>query len=202
MWTTEKIKSRYNKPSAKLIELRRAARALLRCHRFEESTRIADEIEALGKSEAKEAARRMATGYRHAVDQLSEKFENDLDTLQSMFKTRKNQIERSRDARMMPVTRKVNKYSQKKEALGEQQKRKPKLRLASSPKPTGRQTTIEAKSAKLQLPPIRTGKRKENALGLARPRTAIAVRKAESSESDVPNGRRSRLARTRPDDSA
>jgi hypothetical protein len=202
MWSTEKSKSRYNKPSARLIELRRIARRLLGCHRFEESARIAEEIKVLEKSEAEEAAKRMATGYQRAVDRLNAKFENDLDTLQSMFTTRRNQIQRSRDGRMMPVMRKVTKYTQKKEALKEQQKRKPKLRLASSPKPTGRQTTISEKSAKLQLPPIRTAKRTDSPLAVARSKTTIAVRRAQSSASYVPNGRRSRLAWTRPDDSA
>jgi hypothetical protein len=200
-WRTEKMKDRYNKPSARLIELRRVARTLLRCHRFEETARVADEIDALEKSEAEDSAKRMAAGYEHAVDRLNRKFENDLDTLRSMFTTRRNQIERSRDARMMPVTRKVSKYTKKKEALEQQQKRKPKLRLASTPERPGRQTTIAAKSAKLQLPPIRTAKRKESALAVPRPKTAIAVRKTMASGPNVPDGRQSRLARVRPDDS-
>jgi hypothetical protein len=201
MWSTEKFKNKYNKPS-RFIELRRTARRLLGCHRFEESTRIVDEIKTLEKSEAQEATKWMAAGYQRAVNRINAKFENDLDTLHSMFMTRRNQILRSKNARMMPVTRKVNKYTQKKEAPEEQQKRKSKPKLASSPKRIGRQTTIAAKSAKLQLPPIGTAKRKNSPFAVARPKTAITVRQAKSSGSDLPDGRRSRLARTRPDDSA
>jgi hypothetical protein len=200
-WKSEHAKSQYDKPSGRLIELRRLARKLLAAHRFEESAVIAGEIESLEKSDAADACRRMNAAYENAVRRIDGQFKNDRDTIITMFLTRRNHIERSRDARMMPVTRKVEKYTQKKEALEDQQKRKPTKRAATGLATNRqaaklRQTTIAANSTKLELPPVAFAKRKDFAAT-----AGIRVSKKKAHGSNVATGGSSTVDLSARDDS-
>jgi hypothetical protein len=180
-WNSDKVKSRFNKPSPTLIDLRRTARRLLSVHRFDESLIVAREISALEANEGEEATRRMALAYTVAVDRLDRKFYNDRQTLETTFVTRRSQAERARDATMLPLARKVSKYQAKEELINEKRRRNQsaKSALSSSKRVIPPDVTIASKGAKLRLPDVKTAKR--SSLGITRPGSMISARKRQGS---------------------
>jgi hypothetical protein len=179
-WNSDKIKARFNKPSPTLIDLRRTARRLLSVHRFEDSLVIAEEISALEAWEGEEATRRMALAYTVAVDRLDKKFYNDKETLETTFMTRRSQIERTRDATMLPLARKVDKYQKKDEIINEKRRRNQAAKSGLSPKRViPPDVTIASKGAKLRLPDVKAAKR--SSLAIARPGSMVSARKRQGS---------------------
>jgi hypothetical protein len=159
-WNSEKRKDRFNKPSTKLIDLRRTALRLLTARRFHESTVLAKEIAVLEKVEARDALDRMERGYSVAIERLDRKFASDFETLHASFVMKRNQVERCRNVKMLPVARKVDKYVQRDGFLKE--KRKVVL-ICSRPGTPGMlpstDVTIASKGAKLQIPDLKPTRR-------------------------------------------
>jgi hypothetical protein len=179
-WNSEKVKSKFNKPSPKLIDLRKTAKRMLSVRRFEEAALLAKEIANLEMVEASDAERNMNLAYRVAVERLDRKFANDLETLRASFVTRRNQAERSRDVTMKPVIRSVDKYRYREGLLSERKKqsrigcRSSSVTIRSGIPPD---TTIASKGAKLKLPDVRKARRR--AL-LSRPCSALSGSRTSS----------------------
>jgi hypothetical protein len=188
-WNTERAKARFNKPSPKLIELRWTAKKLMTVRKFDAAAALAGEIERLERDEAEEALRKMNLAFAVAAERVNQRFANDLETLRSLFITKRNLVERNRDVTMRPVARQVNKY-QKRDSLLAEKRRQASVRSRSASanvaEPLPADLTINAKGAKLRLPDVSRAPR--GTMLLARPASSMG----RSGSSSV-TGRCSRL---------
>lgn len=164
-WNSEHMQSKFNKPSAKLLEMRHNARLLLNAHRFEEAALVADEIEAREAMETEEAALRMRQEYTQANDRLRQKFEADRQVLLDTFQVKRNGIVRAEEANLRPLSQRIEKY-QKMKTESEHAARRNRTALA---RPATARKMVSTRHApilieeKLKLPPLgrfATGKSK------------------------------------------
>jgi hypothetical protein len=155
-WNSGKMKAKFNKPSARLVELRRCAQTLLKTLRFDEAATVTEEIDHLEQSEADEAAFQMNLAYSVALKRLEARFANDLDSLESSFHTKRNQLEREKAKTILPIARRVDKAENRKKDLLDAQRKMPRTELANSPprQDVRGQTTVSLTGKKLDLPDV------------------------------------------------
>ena len=198
-WGSDKMKSKYSRPSAKLIEMRTTAKRMLQVKRFEEAAMLSEQITAREAEEANDGAHRMRVAYKAVIANLDKKFANDKDSLDATYKMKKHQLERSRDRELMPYNRRVTNYTAKIESAEETAKRAQlnrTYRAAETPQPKfviRPDTVIGSRTAKLKLPTLKPAPRSR--LGS---NTNTMQRDRGSRPSTKSGGRpRSRLARLR-----
>jgi hypothetical protein len=203
-WRSKAIAAKFNKPSLRLMELRLSAQRTLTAHRFEEAKKIAAEAKRREAFEAQEAGRQRDSAYRQAVRQLEAKFEKVRNVLEHQFELKESHIEKCRQRSLLPLTKVVEKFTNKKSALVEaektnsSQKRKKELLRTMPPRTDIRPyTTLGRQNATLKLPPVKVLRR--NFLDSRWiPATSSSGSRISQSTSKQ-SGRMSRLKRSRVD---
>lgn len=110
-WNSEHMQNKFNKPSAKLIDLRNEAKVNLKAHRFQEAILIANEIAALEEQESGEAGKRMADAYNAAAQRLQNKYEADKTVLNDTFAAKKRKLQVEQEQSERPFLTQMEKYS-------------------------------------------------------------------------------------------
>ena len=121
-WCSEKMQTKYNKPSPKLIDLRQTAQRLINVHRFEEAARIAAEIEAQEEAESQAAHQRMEADYKHAIQHLNEKYEQDKKTVELTYQSKLTNMEASRDKSLIPAQNRAARVQHEKDLIEQKKK--------------------------------------------------------------------------------
>lgn len=155
-WNTPKVQQRYNKPSAKLIEMRQHASALIAVHNFEEANDLALAIQKQEVEETRQAAEKMTRDFIQAQETLKKRFKADSETLAESFDSKANGIIASEIADLRPFEQRIDNMRRMKINQEIAQKRN------AREKPVMKQSVpIQCNSppislnAKLKLPPLR-----------------------------------------------
>jgi hypothetical protein len=163
-WNSQRTRTKFDKPSTKLITLKTTAKKMLAAARFEDAERLAVEIREMEAAEAENAAFRMRQAYLASLARLDRKFFNDRESLNRTFAMRLHQIEQAKNRALLPLTRRVDKCTQRMEAFADNQRRNPTefttvgqamvVHEAMAPN-----FEIGEAGEKLKLPPLQSGKR-------------------------------------------
>lgn len=159
-WNDEKTRSRFTKPSSKLINLRNEAMVNLKAHRYEEAALIAQEIAKLESEESGEAFKRLNDAYDAAILRLRSKYENEASVAEQSFDMKMRKLNADLDHAERPlisISEKLQNQIKKNERLIEEmnkenEKKTDALKAAINKKlPQFKQIKIEGK---LNLPPL------------------------------------------------
>ncbi|OHS95103.1 hypothetical protein TRFO_38676 [Tritrichomonas foetus] len=158
-WNSEKMQSRYNKPSPKLIELRQHARALLNARNFDEAQAIADQISKQEAYETKEAYVRMQREYRQAQEHLSNKYKNDRESLIDGFQSKMNGLLTAESNDLRPFEQRIENLHKVKKNMEITKKINAKNHINDKSQikksPLAVRTPPLVLNAKLKLPPLK-----------------------------------------------
>jgi hypothetical protein len=116
-WRSEKIRSRFDKPSSLLIALRADARRHLLAHRFNEAAQISSQAVALEEAEAHAASERMRLSYGAARARLDAKFRKEMEIMNAGFLAKRSHLEKKRNRKMLSLSRHLQICQQKSDAL-------------------------------------------------------------------------------------
>lgn len=152
------MQQRFNKPSAKLIELRQNAHALLAAHQFEDAEYVACQIEKLEEYETSEAAYKMQKEYKRAHETLQNKFESDKQAMKDSYETKMNGILASEASDLHPYEQRIDNLNKMKNNLQIEMKINAKNRKKEEEKkvPIIVKAPSLSPNAKLKLPPLKS----------------------------------------------
>jgi hypothetical protein len=124
-WNSDKMRSKFNKPSPVLLSLRNDAKLLLNAHRFSEAELVAAQITHVEQQEVIAAGERMSKAYSVALARLDARWTQDREVLKASFLKRRNRLTKTKNVSLLPLLRQVDKCQQKTAAVLETQKQTP-----------------------------------------------------------------------------
>lgn len=162
-WSSEKMQSKFNKPSPKLIEMRQTAQRLIGAHRFEEGAALAERIATLEDQESQEAAEKMNSAYQVACERVVKKYSAEKVTVEGSFNDKKASMEGIYQKQLIPLNNKLKTLQHEKEQKQMEIKRNEREERAASVarRPETRQSTTKmsgepiAINKRLSLPPLK-----------------------------------------------
>lgn len=162
-WNSDKMQTKFNKPSPKLIEMRQMAQRLLTAQRFEEGAAMAEMIQKQEEMESEQAAEKMNAAYQAAVDRVMKKSAADVTTVEGMFNDKKTNAEGQYKKSLLPLQNKLQSLQYEKENKKmEIKKNERELKAAMvARRPESRNSTMKMSGGpisitkRLSLPPLK-----------------------------------------------
>lgn len=111
-WNSESKLNQFNKPSKKLIELRMAAKTMMKQHRFSESAQVFNLIAKQEKKEQDDASRKMQEAYKLAQQRLEKQYQRDVESAKLQFEKKRNAIQMKKKVSLTPLDKRVSKCEQ------------------------------------------------------------------------------------------
>ena len=114
-WDSEKIRNKYSKPSAKLMEMRKTAQRLISAKRFEEASILSAQIDQREAEESQLAGQKMGDDYKVAVARIEQKFANEKETINQTFEKRRAGYENEKQKQLIPINNRISRIQHEKE---------------------------------------------------------------------------------------
>jgi hypothetical protein len=156
-WNSERMQARYNKPSPKLMGLRKHCHDLLVARRFQEANELALSIQDCEVAEGMEAGERMNHDYKQAHERLEERFKAEQSTANEVFESKMNAVLIKQGKELRPIETRLANF-EKARAIAElnaRQLAREKGGEQEKQVPVVRQNPQTRFAGKLRLPPLR-----------------------------------------------
>lgn len=164
LWQSNKMKSKFNKPSPTLLNMRQQVKIQLASHKFNDASKLAIEMQERDRSETETAANRMNAAYKEASDSLKKKFDADKKSINDSYQAKLSSLIKKEEEDLRPfISRKIkyqNLIEERKQASRRQnstsRNKEMKLKLAQQKIVTRASVGPIQTNAKLKLPPLST----------------------------------------------
>ena len=156
------MQSKYNKPSLKLLELRKYARALLAAKKFEEAQAVANEIARQESLETKEAGAKMQREYSQAYENLIQKYDANKEEIMKTYDHKMDNIKNSEGIDLKPLETRLQTLQTTKKNMEESKIKSKSIHSSLTKGPIASRSPPISLTGKLKLPPLKAPQIKQS----------------------------------------